>query len=260
MAFFVLWAASRDDCPGLLSDASWWRKISPAQSIRTEEIHGLYPRATGRRYSQDAEGGCRLGRQAGGVRSRVESCCSTRSSSRTHLTPEQCRPRKVLYEDPELGFCICGHVYENDANGAPHDHGNSWAIYGVAKGDTEMTDWRIVKKAEGDDAEPGRTGPHLRDEARRLHGLRRRRRAFAKARRPDQAGAHRGQESRPRAALEHQGGVRRVNNRVIASAAKHRLPARLRAQLDCFVASLLAMTANRNSLCPNPSNPSPPVN
>lgn len=29
-----------------------------------------------------------------------------------HLTADQCRPRKVLYEDPELGFCICGHVYE----------------------------------------------------------------------------------------------------------------------------------------------------
>jgi len=65
-----------------------------------------------------------------------------------HLTAEQCRPRKVLYEDPELGFCICGHVYETAANGAPHDHGSSWAIYGVAKGDTEMTDWRIVGKAD----------------------------------------------------------------------------------------------------------------
>src|SRR5918992_1829695 len=54
-----------------------------------------------------------------------------------HLTPDQCKPRKVLYEDPELGFCICGHVYESAANGAPHDHGSSWAIYGVAEGDTE---------------------------------------------------------------------------------------------------------------------------
>ncbi len=67
-----------------------------------------------------------------------------------HLTAEQCRPRKVLYEDPELGFCVCGHVYENAAHGAPHDHGSSWAIYGLATGDTEMTDWRIVKKGEGD--------------------------------------------------------------------------------------------------------------
>jgi len=59
-------------------------------------------------------------------------------------------PREVLYEDPELGFCICGHVYAGSANGAPHDHGSSWAIYGQATGVTEMTDWRIVKPASGD--------------------------------------------------------------------------------------------------------------
>ena len=66
-----------------------------------------------------------------------------------HLTPEECKPRKVLYEDKELGFCICGHVYEKPAHGAPHDHGSSWAIYGLAVGDTEMTDWRVVKKGDG---------------------------------------------------------------------------------------------------------------
>jgi hypothetical protein len=66
-----------------------------------------------------------------------------------HLNPDQCKPRKVLYEDPELGFCVCGHVYETAAHGNPHDHGSSWAIYGVAVGDTEMTDWRIVQKGDG---------------------------------------------------------------------------------------------------------------
>lgn len=66
-----------------------------------------------------------------------------------HLTADQCKPRKVLYEDPELGFCICGHVYEMPAHGSPHDHGSSWAIYGLAVGDTEMTDWRVVKKGDG---------------------------------------------------------------------------------------------------------------
>ena len=59
-------------------------------------------------------------------------------------------PREVLYEDPELGFCICGHVYDSPANGPPHDHGSSWAIYGQATGTTEMTDWKIVDKGAGD--------------------------------------------------------------------------------------------------------------
>jgi len=77
-----------------------------------------------------------------------------------HLRAEDCKPRKVLYEDPELGFCVCGHVYEKPAHGAPHDHGSSWAIYGLAVGDTEMTDWRVVRKGEGDEptlVEPAKT-------------------------------------------------------------------------------------------------------
>jgi predicted metal-dependent enzyme (double-stranded beta helix superfamily) len=59
-------------------------------------------------------------------------------------------PRELLYEDPELGFCICGHVYGDAAHGKPHDHGPTWAIYGQARGTTEMTDWRIVEEGEGD--------------------------------------------------------------------------------------------------------------
>jgi hypothetical protein len=69
-------------------------------------------------------------------------------------------PREVLYEDPDLGFCVCGHVYSGQANGAPHDHGPSWAIYGQAAGVTEMTDWRIVSQGAGAEptlVEPART-------------------------------------------------------------------------------------------------------
>jgi hypothetical protein len=69
-------------------------------------------------------------------------------------------PREVLYEDPELGFCICAHVYQGEAIGSPHDHGPSWAIYGQATGETEMTDWRVVTRGEGDNptlVEPERT-------------------------------------------------------------------------------------------------------
>lgn len=58
--------------------------------------------------------------------------------------------REVLYEDADLGFCICGHVNQDAAVTGPHDHGSSWAIYGQADGVTEMTDWKIVKKGAGD--------------------------------------------------------------------------------------------------------------
>ena len=71
-------------------------------------------------------------------------------------------PREVLFEDPELGFCICGHVYGEPAHSPPapsqpHDHGATWAIYGQARGRTEMTDWRIVEAGEGD--QPARVEP-----------------------------------------------------------------------------------------------------
>ena len=59
-------------------------------------------------------------------------------------------PRELLYEDPELGFCICGHVYGDAALGEPHDHGPAWAIYGQARGHTEMTEYRIVEAGAGD--------------------------------------------------------------------------------------------------------------
>src|SRR6476646_3826196 len=80
-----------------------------------------------------------------------------------HLTAEQCQPRKVLYEDPELGFCVCGHVYEKAAHGSPHDHGSSWAIYGLAVGNTEMTDWRVVRKGDAANrslVQPGHAHTH----------------------------------------------------------------------------------------------------
>ena len=61
------------------------------------------------------------------------------------------KTREVIFEDPETGFCICAHTYEGAASSPAHDHGPSWAIYGQAIGVTEMTDWKIVKKGEGED-------------------------------------------------------------------------------------------------------------
>ncbi|HUG39650.1 MAG TPA: hypothetical protein VMM12_04160, partial [Longimicrobiales bacterium] len=48
--------------------------------------------------------------------------------------------RKILYEDPALGFCILAHVYTGPRESAPHDHGPTWAIYGQARGRTVMSD------------------------------------------------------------------------------------------------------------------------
>jgi hypothetical protein len=69
----------------------------------------------------------------------------------THLhdgVPE----RKILYEDPELGFCILGHVNHGAKESKPHDHGPTWAIYGQARGRTIMSDWSMIEPASEDKA------------------------------------------------------------------------------------------------------------
>jgi predicted metal-dependent enzyme (double-stranded beta helix superfamily) len=65
------------------------------------------------------------------------------SSNVSESTPE----RQVLYEDPELGFCVLAHNYKGAKESPPHDHGPSWAIYGQARGETEMTDYALVSAA-----------------------------------------------------------------------------------------------------------------
>jgi len=62
--------------------------------------------------------------------------------------------RKVVYEDPQLGFCILAHRYTDAKSGPPHDHGPSWAIYGQADGETVMSDW-----SPAGDAAPGQPRP-----------------------------------------------------------------------------------------------------
>ncbi|HUC09570.1 MAG TPA: hypothetical protein VL985_03990 [Stellaceae bacterium] len=62
--------------------------------------------------------------------------------------------RKILYEDPQLGFCILAHVNHGARESKPHDHGPSWAIYGQAQGETIMSDWSLVEPAS--EEKPGR--------------------------------------------------------------------------------------------------------
>jgi predicted metal-dependent enzyme (double-stranded beta helix superfamily) len=70
-----------------------------------------------------------------------------------HLT-DQTPERKILYEDRDLGFCILAHHYRGAKTSPPHDHGPSWAIYGQAQGETEMSDYELLEPANPD--KPGK--------------------------------------------------------------------------------------------------------
>ena len=88
------------------------------------------------------------------ARETIRECCSRACNDdefvATHFGPDNTSDRKIIYEDPELGFCILTHVNEGASESRPHDHGPSWAVYAQADGLTEMTDWRAIKPCDGD--------------------------------------------------------------------------------------------------------------
>lgn len=88
------------------------------------------------------------------VRQCVVKALKDKEFVQKNLHGDALKERNIIYEDPELGFCICAHVYKDARKGYPHDHGTTWAIYGQAEGETEMTDWEIVTPPEGD--KPGK--------------------------------------------------------------------------------------------------------
>ncbi len=78
--------------------------------------------------------------------------CADKNFVGMYLT-DDAPDRKILYEDPELGFCILGHVNHGAKGSKPHDHGPTWAIYGQASGETIMSDWEMLSPPEN--GEPG---------------------------------------------------------------------------------------------------------
>ncbi len=60
---------------------------------------------------------------------------------------------KVLYEDKELGFQVLAHINDKARKSPPHDHGESWAIYGQAAKYTDMIDWERVDAGGDKNAE-----------------------------------------------------------------------------------------------------------
>jgi hypothetical protein len=87
------------------------------------------------------------------VRAVVQEVLKDEKFLGTYLN-ENTPDRQVIYEDPELGFCICAHLNRDAREANPHDHGSSWAIYGQAFGETEMSDWEIIEPAA--EGKPGK--------------------------------------------------------------------------------------------------------
>lgn len=64
---------------------------------------------------------------------------------------------KLLYEDREFGFQVLAHINEKARRSPPHDHGESWAVYGQAIGYTDMREWN--RTDDGKDSDHARLEP-----------------------------------------------------------------------------------------------------
>lgn len=60
--------------------------------------------------------------------------------------------KRVLHHDPVTDVYVMAHVQQAGKGGSPHSHGTSWAIYGNARGHTNMTEWRRVNPDSEDHA------------------------------------------------------------------------------------------------------------
>lgn len=71
----------------------------------------------------------------------VEKTCGATATAGLHL----------LYEDPDYGFQVLAHINEKARKSPPHDHGESWAVYGQAIGHTDMREWDRVDDGKDPD-------------------------------------------------------------------------------------------------------------
>jgi predicted metal-dependent enzyme (double-stranded beta helix superfamily) len=75
------------------------------------------------------------------VRVNLERLLANADFVRAYCGEEAPRGLKVLYEDPALGFQVLAHINDKARVSPPHDHGDSWAIYGQATEYTDMIEW-----------------------------------------------------------------------------------------------------------------------
>ena len=84
------------------------------------------------------------------VRANLEQLLHNKDFVEKYCGDDVERGLKVLYEDPELKFQVLAHINDKARVSPPHDHGESWAIYGQAKLWTDMIEW----KREDDGKDP----------------------------------------------------------------------------------------------------------
>ena len=76
------------------------------------------------------------------IQANMEKLLSEEAFIAEHFGPGAEAKITPLYTDDESGFQVLTHVYSEGKESPPHDHGDTWAVYGQAVAHTDMTVWR----------------------------------------------------------------------------------------------------------------------
>jgi hypothetical protein len=91
------------------------------------------------------------------VRANLERLLANPEFIGAYCGDDQPRGLKVLYEDETLGFQVLAHINDKARVSPPHDHGESWAIYGQATKYTDMIEWE--REDDGKDPKHAKLRP-----------------------------------------------------------------------------------------------------
>lgn len=76
-------------------------------------------------------------------------------------------PARELYRDAKHGFILMGHIHTGGHHTPPHDHGPCWVLYGVGRGEIEITTYRRTD----DGRVPGKATLEEKDRTRLTPGV-----------------------------------------------------------------------------------------
>lgn len=75
------------------------------------------------------------------IRGHLERLLENAAFVAEHAGPDAEAGIKTIHRDEETGVNVLVHVYAEAKAAPPHDHGDSWAVYGQAAGYTDMEVW-----------------------------------------------------------------------------------------------------------------------
>lgn len=96
------------------------------------------------------------------VRHHLERLLNDPGFCAEYLGAEEKPGVRQIYEDPRFHFCVLVYNTAAPRTSPPHDHGDSWAVYGQAAGHTDMSLWSVgdgtMEQVRTFRLEPGQAG------------------------------------------------------------------------------------------------------